>query len=127
MAQAMIAPAQAAAVLCPLLQHEPVEVAVLLCLNAKLELLAYHSLSRGTLDHSIVHARDVYRTALLANAAAVILGHNHPSGHLEPSPDDRSLTQALAAAGTLLGIELRDHIIVTPDGRWLSFNQLALL
>lgn len=120
-------PAQAAAVLLPLLQHEPVEVAILLCLNAKLKLLAFHRLTRGTLDRSILHPRDVYRTALLTNAAAVIVGHNHPSGDPSPSSEDIDSTRRLRNVGSLMGIELRDHIIVSPDGGWYSFNQSSLL
>ena len=127
-AQGIIAaPAHAAAVLLPLLQPEAVEVAVLLCLNTKLELLAYHRLARGTLDGSIVHPRDVCRIALLANAAGIILGHNHPSGHVEPSPEDLDLTRRIVAAGALLGIELRDHLICSPLGQWFSFKQGGLL
>ncbi len=117
----------AASFLTQLLQDEPVQVAVLLCLSTELELLAYHELARGTLDTAIVHPRDVYRTALLANAGSVILGHNHPGGYPEPSAQDAELTGRLVAAGTLIGIELRDHIIIGDHDRWFSFKQAGQL
>jgi DNA repair protein RadC len=118
---------QAAAALQPLLRREVVEVAILLCLNTRLELLAYHKLGRGTLDYAIVHPRDVYRTALLANASAVVLGHNHPSGDPQPSSDDVELTRRLVAASAVMGIPLHDPVIVAADGRWFSFTQAGQL
>jgi DNA repair protein RadC len=116
-------PLAAASILTPLLRDEAVEVAVVLCLTSKLELLAFHTLSRGTLDHAFVTPRDVFRTALLANAGAVILGHNHPSGCPEPSAVDLELTRRLVAASAVMGIDVHDHIIMAADGRWFSFKQ----
>src|SRR5258708_1292984 len=86
-------PAAAASLFITLLGHEAVEVSGLLCLTARLEPIAYHELSRGTLDHTIVMPRDVFRTALLAHAKAVVLSHNHPGGSVEPSPQDVDLTR----------------------------------
>ena len=89
--------------------------------------LAYHELSRGTVDATLLHPRDVFKIALLANATVVIVGHNHPSGDTTPSADDRAVTTRIVAAGTTLGIELIDHIIVSTDGSYFSFKEAALL
>src|SRR5437867_2590367 len=94
-------PAAAAAAFMKLLGREAVEVCGILCLTAGLEVIAYHELSRGTIDRTIVMPRDVFRIALLAHAKAVVISHNHPTGSVEPSPDDVELTRALASAGTL--------------------------
>jgi DNA repair protein RadC len=105
-----------------ILRDEPVEVCGLFCLSTHHDVLAYHELSRGTLDTTLVHPREVLKVALLANARAVIIGHNHPSGDPNPSPDDVKLTQRLATAGELLGIELVDHLIVAGD-RYVSLKE----
>lgn len=120
-------PAGAAATFVKLLGRETVEVCGLFCLSTKLEIVAYHALSRGTINHTIVTPRDVFRTALLAHATSVVVGHNHPSGHVEPSPDDVALTKTLSAAGVLVGVELLDHLIVSADGHYFSFKEAGLL
>ena len=116
----------AASVLLELLQDEPAEVFGILCLTTKLRVIAYHEVSRGTLDSTSAHPRDVFRTAILANAASIVLAHNHPSGDPSPSPDDVALTRTLVAAGGIIGIDVLDHIIVA-DGRYVSFRQLGRL
>jgi DNA repair protein RadC len=115
-------PTQAAAFLAPVLDHEPGEVFVVLFLNTKHQLLSFHEVSRGTLDSTLVHPREVFKSALLANAAAIVLAHNHPSGDPSPSPDDDVLTRRLKAAGDLLGVDVVDHVIVG-DGRHYSFKE----
>ena len=89
-------------------------------------MIAYHEVSRGTLDATLVHPREVFKAALLANAAAIVLCHNHPSGESTPSRDDLQLTRRLVEAGTLLGVEVLDHIIVG-DARYYSFKQSGCL
>ena len=73
-------------------------------------------ISRGTLNASLVHPREVFRPAILASAAAIILVHNHPSGDPEPSDEDVSLTKRLVKAGEILGIEVLDHLVVAKRG-----------
>ncbi len=119
-------PRDSAGLLTPLLQDEASEVFVVLLLSTRKHVLAYQEVSRGTLDSTLVHPREVFKAAILANAAAVILAHNHPSGDPAPSPDDLMLTRRLANAGQLLGIEVLDHIIVG-HGRYASFKELSLL
>lgn len=90
----------------------------LLCFTLTLrhQVIACHTVSIGTVSASLIHPREVFRPALLDNASAIILCHNHPSGLCEPSPSDRVVTKQIAEAGELLGIELLDHVVVAEDG-----------
>jgi len=90
----------------------PHEVFAVLFLDTKHRSLAFEELSHGTLDGAEVHPREVVRRALAHNAAAVIIGHNHPSGNSEPSPADRAVTHRLKQALGLVDIRLLDHFIV---------------
>ena len=119
-------PAASAGALTALLQDEPGEVFAILCLSTKHRVIAYHEVSRGTLDATLVHPREVFKAALLSNAASIILTHNHPSGDPTPSPDDNHLTRRLVDAGKLIGVEVLDHIIVG-DGRYYSFKEGSCL
>jgi DNA repair protein RadC len=85
-------------------------------LNARNQLLARSLVSVGSLSASIVHPREVFEPAIVRGAAGVIVAHNHPSGDPEPSPEDIAVTRRLADAGTLLGIELLDHVVVAERG-----------
>jgi DNA repair protein RadC len=116
-------PEETAVAFARLLRDEPVEVCGLFCLSTKQQVLAYHELSRGTLDASMVHPRDVFKIALLANARSVILGHNHPSGNPTPSPEDFALTRRLVGAAEIIGIDLLDHVVVGHDGGYWSFRE----
>lgn len=73
-------------------------------------------ISIGTLDSSLVDPREVFRQAILKNAASIIIAHNHPSGNTEPSKEDIDITRRLLKAGENLGIEILDHIIVSDEG-----------
>jgi DNA repair protein RadC len=92
---------------------EPEEVFVALYLNTKNMVVAYRPLARGTINEAMIHPREVFKYALLANCASVIVAHNHPSGSVTPSREDISVTQRLLNAGKVIGIELLDHVIVT--------------
>ena len=120
--QPMSKPCESAAFFMPLLAHEAVEVFVILCLSIRHYPLAYYVVARGSLCSTIVEPREVFKAAVLSNAAYIIAGHNHPSGDPEPSADDTALTRRLKAAGTLLGIELLDHVIVGHN-RYFSFKE----
>src|SRR5215467_3935545 len=94
---------------------------VILMLDQKNQVIGINTVSVGSLTASIVHPREVYKPLILSNAAGVILGHNHPSGDPFPSKEDRAITQRLKEAGTLLGINLLDHLVIGADGRYFSF------
>jgi DNA repair protein RadC len=85
-------------------------------LNTKNQVLATHPISRGLLDQTVVHPREVFRPAIKEAAKSIILVHNHPSGDPTPSDKDLTLTRRLDESGTLLGIQVLDHIIVARNG-----------
>ena len=100
----------------------------LLCLNNKNRLLGYHEVSVGTLTAAMVHPREVFRAAILAGAAALILVHNHPSGEPMPSPEDQEITRRLDKCAELFGIHILDHVIIgAGSGRFYSFATAGLL
>ncbi|HEX6132530.1 MAG TPA: DNA repair protein RadC [Longimicrobiales bacterium] len=96
-----------------------------LLLNTQHAVVREITITRGTLDASIVHPREVFRAAITESAAAMILVHNHPSGDPTPSPEDRDVTRQLAEAGRLVGIPVLDHVILG-DGRYVSFVEAGL-
>ncbi|HEV7855808.1 MAG TPA: DNA repair protein RadC [Herminiimonas sp.] len=95
-----------------LLGGKTYESFAVLFLDVKNRLIACEELFRGTLTHASVYPREVVKTALMHNAASVILSHNHPSGTSDPSPADRTLTQALKLALALVDVRVLDHIVV---------------
>ncbi|MEW6636226.1 MAG: DNA repair protein RadC [Actinomycetota bacterium] len=85
---------------------------VVVLLNTKNEVLEAPLISVGTLSSSLVHPREVFKPAIRASAASVILAHNHPSGRTEPSREDREVTKSLVDASRIIGIEVLDHVIL---------------
>lgn len=112
----------------PYAAREVVEVFWLLCLDTQSRLLgeAPQMITRGLLNSSLVHPREVFCAAITARAACVIAVHNHPSGDPTPSNEDRVVTRQLVAAGKILGIPMSDHVIVG-EGRYVSFAEGGLL
>lgn len=99
---------------------------IVLCLNARRQLLKTEVVSVGTLSASLVHPREVFGPAISAGAAAVVAMHNHPSGDPSPSAEDREATRRLQRAGELLGIPLADHVIVS-ESSFFSFRESGIL
>src|SRR5262244_3646933 len=100
---------------------------VIILLNQKNHVIGINTVSVGSLTASIVHPRECFKPAILSNAAAIICGHNHPSGDCQPSREDRALTTRLVEAGKLLGISVLDHVIIGGEGRYFSFADEGLL
>ena len=98
------------------------EVFVAALLTVRHRLLGLHTVSVGCLTGALVHPREVFKPAILAGSAALVIAHNHPSGDPEPSAEDVALTRRLTAAGVLLGIEVLDHIILGEAGRFVSLR-----
>jgi len=98
----------------------------LLALDSQSQILREVLVTRGLLNSSLVHPREVFRAAIAEAAAGIIVVHNHPSGDPTPSAEDRAVTQQLAAAGRLLDLPLYDHVIIAGD-RFVSFATAGLL
>jgi len=107
-------------------QEEAQEVFGILILNATHKIVAVHEISRGTLNASMVHPREVFKPAVLHNAAAIICFHNHPSGEPKPSKEDIETTNRLVEAGKIMGIEVLDHIIVGDD-KYTSLKEMRVI
>jgi DNA repair protein RadC len=107
-------------------QEEAQEVFGILILNTKNKVVAAHEVSRGTLNSSMVHPREVFKPAVLHNAAGIICFHNHPSGNTEPSKEDIEITERLVGAGVILGIVVMDHIIVGDD-EYTSLKDMGVM
>ena len=103
------------------------EIFMALALNTKNHVIAVLPVSSGSLNASIVHPRELFQRAILANCASLIIAHNHPSGDPTPSsPEDIQLTRKLVEAGQLLDIPILDHIILGFPG-YTSFKEKGLL
>ena len=119
-------PRDVVAVFGPRLEDLPVEEFHVAILDAQHRLERDVTVTRGILNSSLVHPREVFREAIAERAAALILVHNHPSGDPTPSADDRNVTDQLVAAGRLLDIPVHDHVIIG-RGRYTSFAEAGLL
>jgi len=95
---------------------------VMIAVDARNKPIAVNLVSMGTLTASLVHPREVFKPAILAGAAGVIVAHNHPSGDTRPSHEDREATKRLERAGRILGIPLLDHVIIAEDSHY-SFRE----
>lgn len=95
-------------------------------LDGRNRIIGFNVISVGTLTSSLVHPREVFKPAILASAAALVLVHNHPSGDPEPSAEDRALTRRLVEAGEMLGIRILDHVVIGDD-RFRSFSEEGLM
>ncbi len=119
-------PAEAAGYLLPLFGARPVEQFGVVLLDARHRMVRPAILSTGTLDGTVVSPRAVFREALAADAAAVMVFHNHPSGDPTPSGVDQRLTQQLVVAGEMIGIPVVDHLVLA-DARYYSFKEAGVI
>ena len=108
------------------MQYLKQECFKIIMLDTKNKVIKVEEITRGTLNSSLVHPREVFVKAIKQHAAAIILAHNHPSGDTEPSAEDKSITRRLVEAGELIGISVLDHIIIG-RGTYMSFKQEKLL
>ena len=115
-------PAEAAALFVRMLADSDREQVVALYVDTRGRAIAVHTISLGSLNRCVVHPRELFKAAILANAHHVILAHVHPSGDPTPSQDDRFLTARVGRAGRLLGIPLVDHLIIAGDA-YLSLRE----
>jgi len=121
-------PDQTAAAFRAMVGHPDREIFAALLLDGRNRITSINKISEGSLNQSIVHPREVFKAAILANAACIILCHNHPTGCMSPSPEDIQITRRLKEAGEILGIRVLDHIIVdTETDSYMSFVSSGLL
>ncbi|HBZ09098.1 MAG TPA: DNA repair protein RadC [Bacillus bacterium] len=117
-------PEEAAKVAASFICDEDREIFLVLCLNTKKKVVAIHRCHVGSLNASIVHPREVFKAAIMNNAASIIAAHQHPSGDVTPSLEDMKVTMRLDEAGKILGIELLDHVIVNATGEYSSIKDI---
>lgn len=110
----------------PILKDRTEENFYVALLDSQNNIVGYQLISRGTLNSTIVHPRDILKAALLTNAASIVLVHNHPSGEFKPSQQDRELTIRIKEACKIMGITLLDHIIIG-DGYYSFFDMNDVL
>lgn len=108
-----------------LLEDEDREYFLVLSLNTKNEINSINVVSSGTLNSSLVHPREVFKSAILSNANKIIIAHNHPSGDVTPSNEDKNVTSRLIKSGDILGINVLDHIII--GDTYFSFKEDNLI
>jgi DNA repair protein RadC len=104
----------------------PHEAFMVIFLNAKNKVLDYKIIQEGTVDRAIVYPRRIIEEAISRHAASVILAHNHPSGHSEPSPEDRELTRSIMEAARTIDLRVLDHVVVGKEG-YFSFVESHLM
>jgi DNA repair protein RadC len=95
------------------------------CLSTKNRIQGVHTIYKGSVNMTQIRVGEMFRDAIRYNSAAVIYAHNHPSGVVEPSPDDVMVTRALVQAGELLNCEVLDHLVIG-QGKWLSMRERGL-
>ena len=115
-------PEEAAAFFIHILGKEPIERLMALFLNTRNEAVAFRQIAQGTVDHCAAYPAEIARGALLSNAVSVILAHNHPSGNVDPSPQDIALARKVKDTLKVLDLRLHDSMIVTDD-KWSSLRE----
>ncbi len=119
-------PSQAAAILASEMMWETTERFGVLLLDVRHRVLGHHIISIGSATETIAHPKEIFREVIRRGANRMVIAHNHPSGNLEPSPADLSLTRQLLAGGQLLGIPILDHLILS-QGEFRSLRQTTAL
>lgn len=99
---------------------------IVFCLDVHGVAFRREIVSKGILNATLAHPREVFAPAIFHNAASIVVAHNHPSGDIEPSSDDIDITNRLIAAGQILGIEVNDHVIVAETG-YTSLRKRGLI
>jgi DNA repair protein RadC len=119
-------PTDVARIFIPRLGHLKQELFSIALLDSAGQFMREREITKGTINSSLIHAREVFRVAIREAATSIILVHNHPSGQLKPSNDDLSITKQLIAAGETIGIPVQDHLIIAGD-KYLSLKQAGYM
>lgn len=123
---AIKSPADVSAVLMGDMRYLKKEYFKIILLDIKNNIIAVENISIGSLNSSLVHPREIFKTAIKKSSAAAILVHNHPSGDPHPSNEDIDVTKRISEGGKILGIEILDHVIIG-DGNYFSFKDEGLM
>jgi len=110
----------------PVFKEEPVEIFIVAWLSSANRIIGFEKVSVGNLNSSIVDPRSVFRSAIVANSASIIVAHNHPSGNPEPSEEDISISKKLVESGKVLGVHVFDHLIFAEE-TYTSFVERRLI
>jgi DNA repair protein RadC len=124
--KAISSPQDVADIFIPILRDEQQEHFIVVCLNSANKIIKYETVFIGSLSSTTVHPREIFKRAIDNNSANIILIHNHPSGNIEPSEEDKKLTKKLIEAGKLLEIQIFDHIIIG-NNSYSSFVERNLM
>ena len=119
-------PFDAVEIMRPIMDGLDREAVYVMLLNTKNMALGINMVSMGDISSSIVHPREVFKAAILANAAGIVMFHNHPSGDTKPSLDDEVVSKRIYAAGEIIGISLLDHIIIGANNH-TSLKDLGII
>lgn len=109
------------------LDRQAQEVFAIFMLDTKNHITAVQEITRGSVNASIVHPREVFKAAVMANATSIICFHNHPSGNPNPSREDLSVTDRLIKAGHILDIPVLDHVIIGEPGSFVSLKERGMM
>jgi DNA repair protein RadC len=122
----VLSPADAHAIVRSFIGDSDREHFVVLLLDTRNRAIGVNTVSIGNLNANLVHPREVFKPALLANVASILIAHNHPSGDCEPSAEDFAITERLKQAGELLGVPVVDHLVLGEPG-FYSFKEHGTL
>jgi DNA repair protein RadC len=103
-----------------------IEKMIVLLLNAQNKLIGFYVIA-GTVDQSTVYQREIVKHTLLSGASALVLIHNHPSGNVQASPEDITVTKRIIACADLFGVRVLDHIVIGTEGQYCSFREKGLI
>ncbi|MGY1423689.1 JAB domain-containing protein [Bacillus cereus] len=120
-------PSDAAEIATHFIGDDDREIFLVMCLNTQNEVVAVHRCHVGSLNSSVVHPRDVFKSAILNNSFSIVVAHQHPSGMILPSDADKDVSKRLYDAGKLIGIEVLDSLIVNDAGRFYSLREKGYL
>lgn len=119
-------PAEAAQHFIPRMAHLMQEELHVMVLDTRSRILVIEGVYKGNVNTSVIRAAELFRPAIQANAPAILIAHNHPSGDCSPSPEDITTTKQLVQAGKLLDIELLDHLVIGTGGRFVSLKERGI-
>lgn len=124
--QSCTSPEAVAKVLEPYFFGADREMCIAVMLDTKHRAITVSVISIGSISHTFMSPREIFRDALLNNASALVVAHNHPSGDPEPSSDDEAVTRRISRAGELIGVELLDHLVFG-DASWVSLARRGVI